>query len=99
IGNGDHVIITLSEQDGNRDPGTVEQVTVDAITQNDQVGTSTSFDLKETGADTGVFTKDIEVGTDLKIADLSTNKFAESVKFTYDDLVASDGSSQTRELT
>src|SRR3989454_6061902 len=73
VGNGDIVKIILSEQDGNRDPGTVDTLSVIATTQNDPISGSTNlpFEVKETGTDTGVFTKDIVIGTDLRIADLS----------------------------
>ena len=101
VGNGDIVKIILSEQDGNRDPATVDTLSVIATTQNDPISGSTNlpFEVKETGTDTGVFTKDIVIGTDLRIADLTANTFAETIKFTYADAIASDNSAQTRELT
>jgi hypothetical protein len=90
IQNGANMTITVNDPDMNKDAGTAEQVTVTVQAKSDDQTLVTLSDLKETGTDTGVFTKTITVGKDFKISDLTTNKFATAFEIHYNDLLASD---------
>ena len=101
VTNGQNVTITVSDQDMNKDPAVVEKIgTVTLTSKSDTVGTLTISDLQETGADTGVFTKTIVIGKDIKVGDLTATSFATEIEAKYTDLIASDVSTGvSRELT
>ncbi len=101
ISNGASIVLRVSDPDANKDPETKETLTVSGETKSDKIESGTlSFTLEETGANTGVFEKKLTVGTDVKVTDLTTTKFATSVEFKYTDAVASDSTtSVTRDLT
>lgn len=88
--NGGNITITVNDPDMNRDAGTAEQVSVTVQGKSDDQSLVNISDLKETGADTGVFTKVVTVGKDFKVSDLTANKFSSSVEIHYTDLLASD---------
>ncbi|AIF82782.1 hypothetical protein NTE_00702 [Candidatus Nitrososphaera evergladensis SR1] len=91
VQNGGNITITVNDPDMNKDSGTAEQVSVTIQGKSDDIGSAiTLSDLKETGSDTGVFTKTITVGKDFKISDLTNNKFSTAFEIHYVDLLASD---------
>ena len=90
IQNGANMTITVNDPDMNRDSGTTEQVSVTVQAKSDDQTLVTLSDLKETGTDTGVFTKTVTVGKDFKVTDLTANKFATAFEIHYSDLLASD---------
>jgi hypothetical protein len=101
VSNGQNVTITVSDQDLNKDPTVREKIGgVTLTTKNDAVGSLNISDLEETGADTGVFTKTIVIGKDIKVGDLATSTFSTEIDAKYVDAVASDTTTGvSRELT
>ncbi|MEO9321544.1 MAG: hypothetical protein ABI361_12835 [Nitrososphaera sp.] len=91
VRNGDNITLTLNDPDLNRDNTIAEQASVTLHTSDDTVSSDTVIsNLQETGPNTGIFTKNIQIGKDVKIGDLPTNKFATTLEVHYTDSVASD---------
>jgi hypothetical protein len=90
VQNGDNMTITVNDPNMNKDPGIAEQVSVTIQGKSDDMTPVTLSDLKETGTDTGVFTKTIMVGKDFKVSDITNNKFATSFEIHYTNPIASD---------
>lgn len=99
IHNGDNITLTLNDQDLNRDNTIAEQASVRLHTSSDTVSNDVIIsNLQETGPNTGVFTKVIQIGKDVKVGDIGgtigdpfANKFATTLEVHYNDAVASDG--------
>jgi hypothetical protein len=93
---GDNVTITVSDPDLNLDSTTAEQTSIDLTVTNDDVdqgsgsNTVTISDLKETGPNTGVFTKAVSIGKDVKIGSLTDNNFGTTIEIHYNDELAND---------
>ncbi|MGI0019134.1 MAG: beta strand repeat-containing protein, partial [Nitrososphaera sp.] len=96
VKSGDEFTITVSDQDRNRDT-TVAEKTVSVVVESvdDDIDTQT-FTLTETGPNTGIFQENVEVGTDIEVADLANEDFSSALELTYVDAIASDGGSDDR---
>ncbi len=101
VANGQNVTVTVYDQGRNSDPTVRENIDgVTLATKNDAVGSLAINDLQETGADTGIFTKTIVIGKDIKVGDLNTNTFASEIDAKYIDPISSDLSTNvSRDLT
>lgn len=103
VKNGDNVVVTITDLDRNKDSETVDEVPFQIATQNDAItGTGGTFTTtaKETGVNTGVFTKTVKVGTDIKLTSVGTSVTqATELKITATDRVATDRTSPDRDLT
>ena len=99
VKSGDSFTITVADQDRNRDPTVAEKtVTVVVESVDDDIDTQT-FTLTETGTNTGIFQEEVEVGTDIEVADPANEDFSNALELTYVDAIASDGGSDDREAT
>jgi hypothetical protein len=99
VRSGDKFNITVADQDRNRDP-TVAEKTVQVLVESvDDDIDSQTFTLTETGANTGIFREEVEVGTDIEVADPANEDFSTALELTYVDAIASDGGSDDREAT
>lgn len=99
VKSGDTFTMTVADQDRNRDPTVAEKtVTVTVESVDDDIDTQT-FTLTETGPNTGLFQEEVEVGTDIEVADPANEDFSNALELTYVDAIASDGGSDDREAT
>ena len=91
VRNGDLVAITISDPDLIRDNTVIEQASVTLKATNPPVGNPVIVsDLMETSPGSGVFTKTIQVGTDIQVDDLSHNLFASKLEVHYTDALTSN---------
>lgn len=93
VSNGDTFTVTISDADRNLDPSTTEEIEFWLTAKNSDVGNPQSFKAKETGANTGVFTKDIQVGKDIRVSDTASNDFARNIEIKVRERVSTDGTS------
>ena len=87
---GSNITVTISDPDLTRDNTVLNTAPFTATAQNDQIGNPLSFTATETGLGTGVFTKTLAIGKDIKVADLVNNVFSTQIALKYKDVVASD---------
>jgi hypothetical protein len=79
VKSGDSFVVTVADQDRNRDPKVAEKtVTVTVESVDDDIDTQT-FTLTETGPNTGIFQEEIEVGSDIEVADLAAEDFSNAL--------------------
>lgn len=97
VRNGDTIIITIVDGDGNMDPNAKDmlQFTVAGKSPDNLIA---PVSANETGPNTGVFVARLVVGKDFAIYDVSTHLFSTIVQAKYVDLLASDLSTQDRIL-
>lgn len=104
VKNGDAVTVTITDADRNRDPEQKETVAFVMTTQNDNIAAGSggvfTTTATETGPNTGIFTKSVTIGTDIKTTVISgsTTTQAREIKITATDFMASDRTAPTREL-
>lgn len=101
VRNGDTLVITITDPDRNLDSATVDRVSFN-IQAVDDDQTLVIFDADETGANTGIFTKTLVVGTDFKISTTSGSSIssATQIEIKSRDRIASDLTNPvTRERT
>ncbi len=98
---GQTLTITISDSDRNKDPEVKDTFTFTLATQSDSIGGVTTFTAEETGPNTGVFTKKVAIGTDIKVTSVTSTTITQAteLKITYTDAIASDlTNSVNREL-
>lgn len=104
VKNGDKITVTINDADRNRDPEQKETVSFTMTTQNDSISAANGGVLTttatETGPNTGIFTKDVTIGTDIKttLVGASSTTQAREIKIESVDRMASDRTQPTREL-
>lgn len=95
VRNGDVLVVTVNDADRNIDPETKDTLSgLTIATQNDVITTTGTLTttLEETGKDTGVFQKNVTIGTDIRVTSTTgtTVTQARELKITFTDRIASD---------
>lgn len=93
VASGTEILLTVTDADQNKDRDVVEQIKVEI--EPDGIA-STFVALSETGANTGIFTREVVVGEDFEITD--DGEVVDEVTMRYLDAMSSDGSFEEREL-